>query len=213
MPAETPVLWLTAIVVGAWHTILGPDHYLPFVAMSEAGGWSARKTLGVTIASGLGHVVGSVAIGSVGLALGTAAVRLTSLEASRGCAAAWVLIGFGLSLGLAGLIRAGRVPEHDRALPSAAAAWAPWLAFLIFVLGPCEPLIPLLMFPAALGGLAEVAIVVVIFAAATVGTMVAAVLGLRYGLSRVRWPTAGRFAQAWAGLVILACGVLVKIGL
>jgi nickel/cobalt exporter len=209
MPVETPMLCVTAIVVGVLHTILGPDHYLPFVAMAEAGGWSARRSVAVTAACGLSHVIGSVVIGIVGLALGVAVMRLEAFEAYRGDAASWLLIGFGLALLLAGVRRAGQERERGAMVP----AWAPWLAFLVFVLGPCEPLIPLLMVPAAQGSPAAVAAVVAAYAAATVGTMVVAVLVMRYGLSRVRWPAVGRVGHAVAGLVILACGVLVKIGL
>ncbi|MFM8705753.1 MAG: hypothetical protein ACKOHG_18240, partial [Planctomycetia bacterium] len=83
------MLCLSAFSVGVIHTLLGPDHYLPFVAMSKAGGWTARKTLGVTIACGLGHVAGSVVIGIVGLLLGIAVMKLEAFEALRGDMAAW----------------------------------------------------------------------------------------------------------------------------
>jgi nickel/cobalt exporter len=60
MPADLKTLCLSAISVGAIHTLLGPDHYVPLVAMARAGSWSRLKTLGVTAACGLGHVAGSV---------------------------------------------------------------------------------------------------------------------------------------------------------
>ena len=44
MNQESTLLLWTAASIGFVHTLLGPDHYLPFVAMSRAGGWSARKT-------------------------------------------------------------------------------------------------------------------------------------------------------------------------
>ncbi|MFM1902268.1 MAG: hypothetical protein RLZZ440_168, partial [Planctomycetota bacterium] len=55
--------------------------------------------------------------------------------------------------------------------------------------------------------------VVAAFTVATVGTMLAAVLVLRSGTGFVRLPKLDRFAHAFAGLAILACGVLVKAGL
>jgi len=211
MSADVNLLCATAVAVGAIHTILGPDHYLPFVAMSQAGGWHARKTLGVTIACGLGHVAGSVAIGCVGLLLGIAVMRLETLEAIRGDVAAWLLIGFGLAYLVSGVMRANRRALHEHA--HGTSVWAPWLAFLVFVFGPCEPLIPLLMYPAAQASYGAVAAVAGGFALATIGTMVAAVMAMRYGLSWVRLPDPGRFSHALAGLVILLCGVLVKVGL
>jgi hypothetical protein len=231
--SEIAILCLTALSIGAIHTILGPDHYLPFVAMSKAGGWTARKTLGVTVACGLGHVAGSVAIGAAGLLLGIAVMQLETFEGFRGDLAGWLLIGFGLAYAAWGVIRGlGDIPPqplHVHAHPHAhcgagmaapaaamatpAAVWAPWTAFLVFVFGPCEPLIPLLMYPAAKSSYGAVAAVAAAFALATVVTMVAAVMAMRYGLSFVQMPALGRFGHALAGIAILMCGVLVKIGL
>jgi sulfite exporter TauE/SafE len=212
-------LCTTAVSVGVLHTILGPDHYVPFVAMSRAGGWSSGKTLRVTLACGLGHVAGSVAIGVVGLLLGVAVLRLESLEAFRGDAAGWLLIALGLACCMGPFLRAHR-PAHEgcppaaaRPGPAAGGVWSPWLLFLIFVFGPCEPLIPLLMYPAAKASPLAVAAVVAVFAGATVVTMTAAVFAVRSGAGLVgpRWPAP--VAHALAGLAVLACGVLIKLGL
>lgn len=216
MTDQTAILCATAASIGVVHTALGPDHYLPFVAMAKAGGWSARKTLGVTAVCGLGHVAGSVAIGAVGLLLGVAVMRLEQLEAVRGDLAAWLLIGFGLAYltwGMMGAIRHRRhAHPHPVAAPSAS-VWAPWLAFLVFAFGPCEPLIPLLMVPAAQVSIAAVAAVALAFALGTVGTMLVVVMALRNGVAWLQVPGLGRFGHALAGFAILLCGVLVKVGL
>ncbi len=84
---------------------------------------------------------------------------------------------------------------------------------MIFLFGPCEPLIPLLMYPAATLGPLAVGAVAVAFLAATVGTMLAAVLALRAGSLVVQPPRFGRHAHALAGLAVTACGLLVLAGL
>jgi sulfite exporter TauE/SafE len=184
--------------------------------MSHAGGWSAAKTLRVTVACGIGHVAGSVAIGLVGLAIGVALLKLQFVEAIRGDVAGWMLVAFGaayLGWGIVVAVRLhGRAHETADAVP-AAGVWAPWLLFLVFVFGPCEPLIPLLIYPAAQANGFAVVAVVAAFAAATVGTMVGAVLAMRYGAAAARVPRLERFSHALAGLAILACGLLVKLGL
>ncbi|MCM2324307.1 MAG: hypothetical protein NDJ90_13705, partial [Oligoflexia bacterium] len=57
------LLSLTALFLGFFHTILGPDHYLPFVMMSRAERWSRAKTFRITLLAGLGHVASSLTIG------------------------------------------------------------------------------------------------------------------------------------------------------
>ncbi len=113
MNAELSILVTTAFSVGFLHTVLGPDHYIPFVAMARSNNWSARKTFSVTALCGLGHVLGSVVIGSIGLVLGTMLFQVESLEAFRGDAAAWLLIGFGVAYLTWGIMKAFRNVSHS----------------------------------------------------------------------------------------------------
>ncbi|MCH7631892.1 MAG: hypothetical protein IIB59_01660 [Planctomycetes bacterium] len=86
----------TTALVGFVHAIVGPDHYLPFVAMARAGDWPLRKTLLITGACGLAHVLASVCVGALGLWLGATVLKLGDLEAFRADLASWALIAFGL---------------------------------------------------------------------------------------------------------------------
>ena len=83
------VLLATAASVGFVHTITGPDHYLPFVAMARIGRWSLAKTITVTLACGVGHVLSSVILGALGIALGLAVGSLEWFEGVRGNLAGW----------------------------------------------------------------------------------------------------------------------------
>jgi hypothetical protein len=84
-----------------------PTHWLPFVLVGRAQGWSGRKTLAVTALAGGGHIAATVLLASVLMGAGLA------LEASTGQAlsqiAGAVLIGFGLAY----ILR--RPPEVDGA--------------------------------------------------------------------------------------------------
>jgi sulfite exporter TauE/SafE len=115
MPTDLGLLILTAASIGCIHTLLGPDHYVPFVAMGKARRWSTRRTLWITSVCGIGHVLGSVAIGAVGIAVGASLVRLEGLEGLRGNAAAWLLTGFGLAYLAWGLKKAWRSRPHSHA--------------------------------------------------------------------------------------------------
>jgi len=113
MAPDVTLLVLTAASIGFVHTLLGPDHYLPFVALSKARDWSTRRTVIITSLCGVGHVLSSILIGAVGIAAGTAVERLVGIEAFRGDIAAWLLFGFGLAYAAWGLKRALRGETHS----------------------------------------------------------------------------------------------------
>ncbi len=113
-----PKIWVlagTAASLGFVHTVIGPDHYLPFIVISRARRWTLRKTLGVALLAGLGHILGSVLLGFLGIALGIAVGRLEGVESTRGAIASWLLIGFGLAYFVWGLRRAWRDKPHAHA--------------------------------------------------------------------------------------------------
>ena len=232
MSRELVILMGTAAAIGFVHTILGPDHYLPFIAISRARDWTSRRTLLVTLACGVGHVLSSVVLGLVGIGLGVALFKLEAIESFRGDAAAWLLIAFGFTYLVWGLHRAfrGRQHEHEHSHAdgrvhahghthlgdhvhvhgSKARGVTPWVLFLIFVFGPCEPLIPILMFPAARGSMVSVALVAGVFGVVTIGTMLSVVMVARLSLSKVRLPGLERFGHALAAATILLCGGAIK---
>jgi len=94
--SEVLLLSLTAGSIAMVHTLLGPDHYLPFVAMAKSRGWSMAKTLRMTLICGFGHIVGSIVLGIVGVALGSQLASLNWIEGVRGDIASWALLALGL---------------------------------------------------------------------------------------------------------------------
>ena len=231
MDSPTIILLISALSIGFLHTIMGPDHYLPFVAMARVGEWSKRKAIIVTTLCGLCHVAGSVILGLVGIAFGFSLSRLEAFESSRGSWAAWGLIIFGTLYTVWGLRRAIRGKTHSHAHAHAdgtlhthehdhsgdhlhahaeGASMTPWVLFVIFLLGPCEALIPLLMFPAALESWTTLFLVTGTFGAATLATMLGMVyLGLE-GMNRLPLPRLARFGHVMAGATILLCGVAIQ---
>lgn len=233
--AGNTALMATAATIGVVHTLLGPDHYVPFIALARSRAWSVRRTLAVTAVCGVGHVLGSIALGALGVGFGWAVGGLVEIEAWRGAVAGWLLLGLGVAYAAWGVRRALRGRPHDHlhahgdgvvhkhghlhhgehAHPhlGAAGRWlGPWSLFVIFVLGPCEPLIPILMYPAARGSWFGVAQVAGVFAVTTIATMTAVVTVGALGLSRR--PAAGleRWSHALAGAALALCGVAVTLG-
>jgi sulfite exporter TauE/SafE len=95
MNSSIALLSVTAVTIGFFHTLLGPDHYLPFIVLSQAKKWSLRKTMVITFLCGVGHVLSSVILGLIGIAVGISVGKLVSIESFRGNIAAWLFIAFG----------------------------------------------------------------------------------------------------------------------
>jgi len=234
MSHEIWLLTVTAASIGFVHTVLGPDHYLPFIVIGRARRWPLAKTLFISFLCGLGHVLSSVVLGLLGIALGVAVFRLEGIESLRGGLAAWLLIGFGLAYFLWGLRRGirkkphrhlhvhpdGEAHEHDHAHlepehvhvhgEKAGANITPWILFTVFVFGPCEPLIPLLMYPAARHSTAGVILVTASFGAATIATMLAIIAAASWGVSFIRLGRLERYVHAIAGAMIFVSGLSVQ---
>lgn len=198
---EMMVLLASAASIAFLHTMMGPDHYLPFVSMAVARHWSWHKVLSITLACGCGHLLGSVLLGLFGIWLQAETSHLIVIEGWRGDLAAWLLFSFGLVYLAWGIRYAGRgeVHRHSSNRPQ-------WIIFLIFILGPCEPLIPLLMYPAAKASLAGVLLVTGVFGAVTLVTMLVSVALAYYGLRKLRFPGMSRYEHALAGATISTCG-------
>ncbi|MFI5181538.1 MAG: hypothetical protein ACHQPI_09125 [Thermoanaerobaculia bacterium] len=201
-----------AVSVGSLHS-LAPDHWVPFAALARAQGWPARRTVLVTFLCGFGHVTVSALLGLLGLLFGRQIFERIGQRMES--VAGLLLVGFGLAYGLWGFRRAvgKRVHGHPHAHydhvhdPSRATAWS---LFLLFSADPCVAVIPLL-FAAAPLGTAETLAIVLLYEAATIGTMIPLVLSARAGAVRLRVPFLDRWGDAVAGGVIVVTGVIVGL--
>lgn len=216
---EMAALTLTAASLGFFHTLLGPDHYLPFVVMARARRWSQATTAWITMLCGLGHIGSSVLLGLVGIALGVAVTSLEGIEAVRGDFAAWGLKKAWrgrphehVHIHEDGMIHTHRhIHETDHAhVHDESANITPWVLFTIFVLGPCEPLIPVLMYPAAKESLSALLWVTGVFGGVTVLTMMGIVFLSMRGVSLIPLRGLEPYTHALAGASICLCGIAVQ---
>jgi sulfite exporter TauE/SafE len=213
MSAELLILIYTAAGIGFVHTILGPDHYLPFIMIARAREWSLRRTLSLTVLCGLGHVLSSVVIGGIGIVVGSQIQKITWIESFRGDLAAWALTAFGLLYALWGLrhyLQHRRGEAHHHHKVGAKSNITPWMLFIIFVLGPCEPLIPVLMYPAAHESMGAIILVTSVFSITTIGTMTALVWVASTGLSKFHFKRLEPMGHFMAGAVIFASGMAIQ---
>jgi sulfite exporter TauE/SafE len=216
-----------------FHTVIGIDHYIPFIALSQANAWSVKKTMLIVLVCGIGHVLASIVLGFVGIALSTAVTSLEGIESIRGEIATYFLIAFGIAYTIFGLRSAIKNKTHRHVASDGRAIMHAhsknddshehiaqsnkkslnvfWGLFILLILGPCEPLIPILMYPAATHNTWALISVTVSFAACTIVTMLAATfLGLK-GIRLIKLDKLERYAHALAGSAVLVCGIAVLV--
>ena len=232
MSEELSILALSAAAIAFFHTLLGPDHYLPFIAMARAQGWSLARTATITALCGAGHILSSVLLGAVGIALGLAASFFEPMDEIRGSLAAWAFMSFGLVYLAWGLRQARIAAPHSHAHPhldghvhdhghthggehvhvheGGARRVMSWVVFVIFALGPCEPMIPVIMYPAVKGNYLNLIIVTAIFGAVTTLSMLAVVLGASLGLRSIPLKSWDRYSHALAGATLFLCGAAMQ---
>lgn len=228
------VLLVTAVSIGFLHTVIGIDHALPFVALGKARGWNLSKTLLTTLVCGVGHVLGSVILGIVGIGLGVALDTLEFIEGFRGEVTAWLIIGFGLAYATWGMVQLNRnksahshvhvhadgtvhthhhthADEHAHPHLEDKRPVSQWALFVIFVFGPCEALIPMLMAPAAEHNWLWVGLVTTAFGVTTVLTMLGMVAIGYLGLNLTQFKGIERYANVAAGLAIATGGAAIQV--
>ena len=230
---ELTVITITAASIGLFHTLLGPDHYLPFIVMARARKWSLVKTTCITALCGAGHVLSSIILGIIGIALGISLNKLGAIELFRGGIVAWLLIAFGAGYFIWGVIRARKSRPHvhwhahgDASMPihkhthskdhlhlhkgEKSKNLTPWILFTIFVFGPCEPLIPLLIYPAAKSSTFGLVLVTGVFGVVTIATMLSIVILLSLGANLLPMGRLERYTHALAGATICLCGIAIR---
>ena len=217
-------LVLTTVITAMVHTLI-PDHWLPFVLVSRAEGWSVRRTIALTTVSGLLHVTLSIALGLVvplvGLGAGAA---LPVLGERLQAASASLLIVFGVVYMSWFLMKGGHVhsfgvhphhnPQDPQEPPRGAVALLKGLSgyTLTFIVGfnPCILVIPCI-YGAAQMSTATLVAVAAAFAVSTVGSMVAVtLLGLR-STEHLTSPFLTRYGEALSGGLIALTGLVILI--
>ena len=225
MSSELEVLIIAAIAVSFLHTVAGPDHYLPFIALSRSRGWKFSKTVLWTVICGCAHIWSSVVLGLIAACMGWSLSKVKLLQTVRGGLAGWTLLGFGFIYCIWGMIRSMQsrrhkhfdvyddgsiyVYEHNHGeviAPKERHRVTPWVMFIVFLLGPCEPMIPLLYFPAAKNSLYGMLLLIIVYTVLTLATMVLMVTMGYYGFSLLKTNRLERYMHALGGFTIFVCG-------
>jgi len=199
------------VFIGCIHALLGPDHYLPFIAMAKAHRWSIQKTSRITLLCGLGHLFSSLLIAFAAMGLRLSLEKLHIINSYRGDLAAWMLIAFGGIYLIRGARKAFRSKDQASSISAGKKFGSPhWILFVVFAVGPCEPLFFLMTHPLVGGNPFAAGLLISVFSAATIMTMLTVVLAASFGMSFTQSRKQPRFSYAVLGLVMVLCGFGIK---
>ena len=197
----------TGFVIAFLHAAI-PTHWLPFVLVGRAQGWSGRKTLAVTVLAGGGHIASTVALGVVLTVAGMA------LHEQFG---PWLARIAGMLLILAGLyylmVRKAR-GEEGAAAPAQRRFRSDGAAILALVglltLSPCESFLPVYLSGVSFGW-GGFLLLTGVLAFATLIAMLAFTSLSMFGVARLRLAAIERYENLLLGSALSLLGVLVMM--
>jgi hypothetical protein len=186
-----------------------PTHWLPFVAIGRARGWSTRRTLAAVMFAGGGHVLATTALG--------VAIAWFGFEMDHAFEHAFHWIVAALLVGL-GAWLAFRKPhghdcEHCQGHPGKFSSGGTdrsvmWGLFLMLTLSPCELFLPVYL-TAVPYGWSGVAWLSGVLAVATLLGMTGLTWMTLRGIDRLRWRWLARPDPRIVGGLLCLLGVFV----
>jgi len=224
------LLFLSSCSTAVIHALI-PDHWLPFVLMARAQGWSERRAAALTGLAGVLHVLVTVVAGGLTILVGSASIHSLAQRSghSLGFVGGFLLAVFGVAYGIFRHLREARVhsaagPERvdqsadgghvhvhghllERWFHGALTAGA-----LVLVIGisPCALLVPIL-FAASAAGLGAVLAAALGFGLCTIGTMVGVTVVAMRGMRRIELPFFTRYGDLISGALVGAVGLLLML--
>jgi hypothetical protein len=210
MNESSELLLIGAVAaVGVLHTLV-PDHWVPITLIARQRGWSKTETARVSFRAGLGHVLSTLAIALVvwlaGVAVATRFGHWVDTIASLALVAfgGWIAASAWRDLAR----QAGHGHSHSHDLHHSDPETARSRTALLWILGssPMVEGIPA-FFAASKYGFGLIALMSVVFGAATIGTYVLLCVYSTTGLQRVRLGAFERYGEVLSGVVIALVGL------
>jgi len=188
---------LSAFLVALLHTAI-PSHWLCFVLIGKARGWSLRRTMAVAGATGALHVLTTVTLGLVFAAAGRELVEPEELERISG----WILVGLGALYLFLQFTHIGH--HHEKEVSGSDRVALAALVFAVTV-SPCSLAIPILV-AAAATSVAMAVLITLVLMATTVGNMVLLVGLTGLGIEKMPFAFFDRYEKLILGVVLALVG-------
>ena len=157
LPDAGAVLITSASATAFLHAVI-PDHWLPFVLVGKAQGWSKRKTLFYSALSAILHVAVSIVLGTIGYIIGIASA--SSIGENMESVIGLVLLLFGILYSAWGLKSHGGAlhlghshgpHSHEDGLKGKKRKITGWSLALVMGLNPCVVALPVISATVAKG--------------------------------------------------------------
>lgn len=218
--SATPALLVASAGVGFGHAIL-PDHWVPLAVVGRTRRYPLSKVARLSGLAGLAHVVISIVLGAVIIVVGLQ--FQSTVQNAQNTIIGCLLIATGLGFAAFETLGPGHTHEHpghthehdhdhhdsheQRGIRGLAAIMVPFGA----ASSPDLTILPVFL-AATTAGVATAIGSLVIFAAVTVGTIVAFTLTAATGGYKIRGEWLERWGNAITALVLVVIGVLVLTG-
>ncbi len=226
--SATPALLVASAGVGFGHAIL-PDHWVPLAVVGRTRRYPLSKVARLSGLAGLAHVVISIVLGAVIIVVGLQ--FQSTVQSAQNTIIGCLLIATGLGFAAFETLSPGHTHEHpghthehdhghahdhdhdhhdsheQRGIRGLAAIMVPFGA----AASPDLTILPVFL-AATTAGVATAIGSLVIFAAVTVGTIVAFTLTAAKGGYKIRGEWLERWGNAITALVLVVIGVLVLTG-
>ena len=206
-----------AAVVGILH-MSAPDHWVTLCVLGRSAQWTRTKLFGVSLATSIGHVILSVALGLGVVAVGLVFSHLISFYLDTGIAI--VMIGVGLIIGIRAFVgKRARHSQHkhhhhdneeNKKNSNKLTHGVGYFAILGAALSPDLSITPIFLaaIPAGLYSALELSLV---FAVASILTLLLLVQLGTVGFTRIFEKIPEKYNNSMVGFVIAAIGIYILV--
>ena len=211
MSASAPVLLAASAGVGFAHAVL-PDHWMPLATVGRTRHWSLPRLARVSGLAGLGHVLLSVALGAIVIAVGLQ--FRSALQSAQDAIVGGLLIATGVAF-LVLQVRGGHHHDHDHGLDDHDHGGSHGLLTLMVPFGaaasPDLTILPVFL-AASTAGTATAVGTVLLFGVVTIATFVVLTVTVAAAGYQLRGEWLEHWGNAVTGGVLLVIGALVWVG-
>ena len=209
-----------AAVVGILH-MSAPDHWLTLCVLARNKKWAPKKLFGVSFMTAIGHVALSVVMGLVVVVVGLVFSHLISYYLDTGIGL--VMVGAGLVVGIIPLVRKSTPHQHhhdnehehdhdhdEEKKFGKLSSKIGYFAILGAALSPDPSIIPIYLSAISAGFYFALELSVV-FAAASIATLLLLVQLGTVGLAKTLAKIPEKYNDSMVGFVIMAIGIYVLV--